>query len=682
MSVDKKITQFTELTTPADDDLLVLVDVSDTTHSTGGTTKKAEVSNVRGWPQTSAESSAGVTPTNLQYEPGNVLRYGTNTTPGTTDMQAAIQAAIDQAGETGGADVYIPAGRYLTGSALTGTTDIIMRGDGIGKSVIEPSGSFVALTLGNDTAAATTTTTAATAINVGDQSFGLTSATGVAAGQIIVLTSGAAWYYETANSYKKGELHVIDSLSGSTVRLFDSVYDSYETTETIAAVAYNAVNVDLRDFEILYASNTTTGGLTIQYAVDSYVSNVKVSGNNKASMGTIGCVGVVFDGCVARGANDSPNGFGFSVTDSNNVIITNAHIENCVFGADLGTGTIPCRNNQLTRSVIVGGGYEQDGTTLLNTVSVGAETHGAGENCSFTNNKIINCQRGILAKGSNTTVQGNEFIGCVFEAVYFQHGANLSVIDNTQLDMTTDRTDVGSGATATPFQRCERFITVEGDNISTNSDLDVRGNKASCQSRFMQLAGTSNTHSNFRIYDNHVDLYGQTGGTSVLFMGGTGGSTIDSGRINNNTVNVEQGTYTAVDSSIVGVGGIGPEPAVLVTTTNVIGAAETGTTFFLNAAGGFTSTLPSPEIGLKYKFIVSTAPTSSYVITTNGGANILQGTYLDIVGELVSIASQDTLNFVGGTSLIGDSLTVECDGASWHCTAFSKADGGITVSVT
>lgn len=46
------------------------------------------------YPQTAAESSAGVTPTNYQYEPGNVLRYGTNTT-GTTDMTTAIQAALN-----------------------------------------------------------------------------------------------------------------------------------------------------------------------------------------------------------------------------------------------------------------------------------------------------------------------------------------------------------------------------------------------------------------------------------------------------------------------------------------------------------------------------------------------------------------------------------------------------------
>ncbi len=123
-------------------------------------------------------------------------------------------------------------------------------------------------------------------------------------------------------------------------------------------------------------------------------------------------------------------------------------------------------------------------------------------------------------------------------------------------------------------------------------------------------------------------------------------------------------------------------PTELVTTTNVITATENGKTFYLNAVGGFTSTLPAPALGLKYKFIVKTAPTTAYIITTNGGDNVLQGTFLDIVGELVAITNQDTLNFVASTSLVGDSLEVESDGTNWYCTAFSKADGGITVSAT
>jgi hypothetical protein len=69
------------------------------------------------YPRTAAEITAGVTPTNYYIEPLNVLRYGTNTTPGTTDMTAAIQAAVTVATYLGHA--VIPPGVYKTTSTVS-----------------------------------------------------------------------------------------------------------------------------------------------------------------------------------------------------------------------------------------------------------------------------------------------------------------------------------------------------------------------------------------------------------------------------------------------------------------------------------------------------------------------------------------------------------------------------------
>lgn len=66
-------------------------------------------SGTAGTDLTTAEAAAGLTRAdiNIDYEPGNVLRYGTNTTPGTTDMTAAIQAAVNTVAQAGGGDVFI-----------------------------------------------------------------------------------------------------------------------------------------------------------------------------------------------------------------------------------------------------------------------------------------------------------------------------------------------------------------------------------------------------------------------------------------------------------------------------------------------------------------------------------------------------------------------------------------------
>lgn len=67
--------------------------------------------------RTQAEISAGVTPTNYAYEPGVIDRYGTNTTPGTTDMTTAFDAACKSTATVRG----IPGSTYLV-TGVTATT--------------------------------------------------------------------------------------------------------------------------------------------------------------------------------------------------------------------------------------------------------------------------------------------------------------------------------------------------------------------------------------------------------------------------------------------------------------------------------------------------------------------------------------------------------------------------------
>lgn len=81
--------------------------------------------------RTAAEVAAGVTPVDYSCLPGNVLRYGTNAVPGTTDMSSAIQDAIRQAALPGGAPAYVPAGTYSVPSqTLILFSNVTLHGDG------------------------------------------------------------------------------------------------------------------------------------------------------------------------------------------------------------------------------------------------------------------------------------------------------------------------------------------------------------------------------------------------------------------------------------------------------------------------------------------------------------------------------------------------------------------------
>lgn len=119
-----------------------------------------------------------------------------------------------------------------------------------------------------------------------------------------------------------------------------------------------------------------------------------------------------------------------------------------------------------------------------------------------------------------------------------------------------------------------------------------------------------------------------------------------------------------------------------VVTTNAITAAESGKTFFLDHATGFVSTLPAVAAGLHYTFIVKTIPTSGNdTIVTNSSANVIEGA-ADVDSTLILAANEDSINIVASTALVGDRITVICDGTSWFVDGFSGASGGITFTAT
>ncbi len=118
----------------------------------------------------------------------------------------------------------------------------------------------------------------------------------------------------------------------------------------------------------------------------------------------------------------------------------------------------------------------------------------------------------------------------------------------------------------------------------------------------------------------------------------------------------------------------------IVEATNVITAAESGKTFFLNSATEFVSTLPAPAQGLRYSFIVTAAPSgASYTIVTNASANIIVGQQHNADGEAGDTGATDnTITFVDGQAAAGDRVEVICDGTNWFAYAFSKVASGVT----
>lgn len=124
-------------------------------------------------------------------------------------------------------------------------------------------------------------------------------------------------------------------------------------------------------------------------------------------------------------------------------------------------------------------------------------------------------------------------------------------------------------------------------------------------------------------------------------------------------------------------------PIETVVAARTLTAADSGKTFVLSLAGGFTVTLPAVARGLYFKFITGVIPTTAYIITAatavvNGGINELE---VD-TGDDGPIATDSTsLTFVASSlGTVGDWVEYVSDGTKWYITGQTKLDGAVTFS--
>ncbi len=119
----------------------------------------------------------------------------------------------------------------------------------------------------------------------------------------------------------------------------------------------------------------------------------------------------------------------------------------------------------------------------------------------------------------------------------------------------------------------------------------------------------------------------------------------------------------------------------VVTTTNVITAAESGKTFFLNSATGFVSTLPAKAAGLRYTFYCGATPPTSgnHTIVCTNDDNTIFGQIV-VAGLVIAADVEGSINMVASTVDQGDYVTLINDGTNWYVSGMATATGGITAT--
>jgi len=120
------------------------------------------------------------------------------------------------------------------------------------------------------------------------------------------------------------------------------------------------------------------------------------------------------------------------------------------------------------------------------------------------------------------------------------------------------------------------------------------------------------------------------------------------------------------------------------TAASTLAYTDCGTTYTLNSATEFATTLPSPIAGCYFKFIVKAAPSSaSYTVVTASSANIIEGQVAsaeDAAGSVVTAADSDTVTFVDSKAIKGDYVEMISDGTNWYVSGLCNVQDGITTS--
>ena len=120
----------------------------------------------------------------------------------------------------------------------------------------------------------------------------------------------------------------------------------------------------------------------------------------------------------------------------------------------------------------------------------------------------------------------------------------------------------------------------------------------------------------------------------------------------------------------------------VVTTTNVITAAESNKRFLLSNTTGAQQTLPTPAAGLRYEFVVGAVPPTGgnwTIVTAGTTQQVIKGLVVNCTNATGdSTDGATTASFVSGTAKSGDRIIVDCDGTYWYALGSSRAQGGIT----
>mgnify|MGYP003126307971 FL=1 len=113
----------------------------------------------------------------------------------------------------------------------------------------------------------------------------------------------------------------------------------------------------------------------------------------------------------------------------------------------------------------------------------------------------------------------------------------------------------------------------------------------------------------------------------------------------------------------------------VISASTTLSQNDSGKLFMLNGDVGATITMPSPQSGARFKFVLN-ENTPNTAFTIDCGAGLLEGNLQNASAH--ARANGDQSCVFGTTAVKGDFADFESDGTSWYVAATTVVSGAIT----
>lgn len=430
---------------------------------------------------------AGFVPTTIQ----NVLSYGADPT-GTNDNAAAFQNAIQA---NCGGYLFVPPGTYLFTNQMVANCGLNLVLAGTSAKLKSALGGGVPfLVFQGSTGTSTALTANAT---VGQTSITVTSPSGLCAATTNLPNPSCAVKISSNVSYGPlghliGEIHLIQSISGNTVNLFEPIEDNYNTADTAIATP-TALISDLR----------ITGGKLVGPTTD----------NTNVGLQIQGCYNCSVKDTVSTGFNGEGN---FVYIDS--LISEFSHLT-CIGIANATLADAYCASVQDASKFVNVHDVQCYSTGPCGTLEDGSINPGTQQHIRFYND-VVYAQTGINEGGFGTHYSGTDItwnnVTCV-EEPNLHAGVNHCVgiaIANTAV------TNSHSWYTNSVAFAAEIATNQTGYFRVLNSEVVASGQH--CIDALGSVVGGTGTYSVIDIRGNTLVNCGQYGIGLLLQPGGGG----------------------------------------------------------------------------------------------------------------------------------------------------------------